>query len=323
MPIPKILKAGLRLPVIASPMFLVSTPTLVKAACRAGVIGTFPTLNARPLDVLDTWMGDMAHMHKTEGTAAWGANLIVHATNTRLADDLALVKEHKPPLVITSVGHPGNIAEVVHSYGGVVFHDVIHMHHAQKAADAGVDGIIAVCAGAGGHAGLLNPFTFIPQLRTHFPEKTILLAGTLSDGRSIRAAQTLGADFAYMGTRFIATQEANADNAYKQMIIESSSTEITYTDKISGIKGNFLSRSLERAGLDPKTGLPLAANSVDATTKSPNFDKSNSRGGGSKAAWTEVWSAGQGTGMINSVPSVADLVDSLASDYAASAAIAS
>ncbi|WP_374764906.1 NAD(P)H-dependent flavin oxidoreductase [Yunchengibacter salinarum] len=306
MAIPSILQRGLSLPVIAAPMFLVSGPELVKAACRAGVIGTFPSLNARPLEALDQWMADIKAESDSGDAAPWGVNLIVHPTNTRLKDDLDLVLEHQPPLVITSVGHPGDIAEKVHGYGGVVFHDVIHMKHAYKAAEAGVDGIIAVCAGAGGHAGLMNPFTFIPQLKDAF-DKTIILAGTLSDGRAVRAAEVLGADFSYMGTRFIATRESAADQAYRQMIEQDGSADIVYTDKVSGIRGNFLKRSLEQAGLDPETGQPLK--------DKPSFGEENARGGGSKAAWKEVWSAGQGVGQITDSPSVADLVARLKADY--------
>lgn len=305
MAIPEILKSGLRLPVIAAPMFLVSGPNLVKAACKAGIIGTFPTLNARPAETLDAWMADIDTEVKNGDAAPWGVNVIVHPTNTRLQEDLDLVKKHKPPLVITSVGHPGDIAELVHSYGGVVFHDVIHMYHAKKANDANVDGIIAVCAGAGGHAGQMNPFAFIPELKAAF-DKTIILAGTISNGRAIRAAEVLGADMAYMGTRFIATKESQADEDYIDMIIEDGSMDIVYTDKVSGIKGNFLQRSLVNAGIDPVTG----------KATNPDFDKtSNTRGGGTKGAWKQIWSAGQGIGQISDNPTVGELVDRLEAEY--------
>lgn len=308
MAIPDILKPGLRLPVIAAPLFIVSGPGLVKACCRAGVIGTFPSLNARPIEILDEWMNDIAKVSDEGDAAAWGVNLIVHPTNNRLQDDIDLVLKHKPPLVITSVGHPGDIADRVHSYGGVVFHDVIHMHHARKAAEANVDGIIAVCAGAGGHAGLMNPFTFIPQLREAFADKSIILAGTISDGQSVRAATVLGADFAYMGTRFIATKEANAEEGYREMIIHDTSADIVYTDKVSGIKGNFLRNSLLAAGMDPDTGKPLK--------EKPEFsEEKNRRGGGTKAAWKSIWSAGQGIGLIEDAPTVQALVDRLVCDY--------
>lgn len=310
MAIPDTLKDGLKLPVIAAPMFLVSGPNLVKAACQAGVIGTFPSLNARPIEQLDEWMADIKATSEAGDAAPWGVNLIVHPTHTRLQEDLDLVLEHKPPLVITSVGHPGDIAEKIHSYGGVVFHDVIHMYHAQKAAEADVDGIIAVCAGAGGHAGQMNPFTFIPQLRREYPDKAIILAGTMSDGGSVRAAEVLGADFAYMGTRFIATKEANADEGYREMIISDTSRDIVYTDRISGIKGNFLSNSLLQAGIDPKTGERLK--------ETPDFGE-NKRGGGVKAAWKEIWSAGQGVGLIEDAPSVAELVSRMEDEYKAAA----
>ena len=307
MAIPSILEKGLRIPVIAAPMFLVSGPNLVKAACRAGVIGTFPTLNARPAELLDEWMQDIKSVHDNGDGAAWGVNLIVHPTNTRLNEDIDLVLKNKPPLVITSVGHPGDIAEKVHSYGGVVFHDVIHMHHAKKAAEAGVDGIIAVCAGAGGHAGQMNHFTFIPQLKQAFADKSIILAGTMSDGRSVKAANVLGADFGYMGTRFIATKESEADEDYQQMIIDDSSMDIVYTDKVSGIKGNFLKRSLENAGFDTEKGV------FDA--EKLGTEGQNKRGGGSKNAWKSLWSAGQGIGLIDSAPTVQELVDQMAAEY--------
>ncbi|RMB11774.1 NAD(P)H-dependent flavin oxidoreductase [Eilatimonas milleporae] len=297
MAIPAGLRTGLKLPVIAAPMFLISEPGLVTACCRAGVIGTFPTLNARTTGILDEWMTEISQFC-TSGDAPWGVNLIVHKSNARLDDDLALVLKHKPPLVITSVGHPGNIAEKVHAYGGVVFHDVIHMRHAAKAAEAGVDGIIAVCAGAGGHAGTLNPFAFIPQLKQTF-DKTIILAGTISDGRSVRAAEVLGADMAYLGTRFIASREARVADGYKRMIEDDSSSDIVYTNKISGIWGNFLNRSLHDAGVDPETG------------------KVTPPEGGAKTPWKEIWSAGQGIGTIDDSPPVADIIDRLKRDYSA------
>ncbi len=337
MTIPAILDKGLRVPVIAAPLFLISGPELVKACCKAGVIGTFPTLNARPLDLLDEWMTNLNTelaaydaAHPDALSAPWGVNLIVHKSNKRLQEDIDLVLKHKPPLVITSVGHPGDIVEKIHSYGGVVFHDVIHMHHARKAAAAGVDGIIAVCGGAGGHAGLMNPFTFIPQLRKEFPDLAVLLAGTISDGTAIKAATVLGADFAYMGTRFIATKESNTDEAYRKMIEEDGSADIVYTDKISGIKGNFLLTSVKEAGLDPETGdTPTVSIDFD-----PNSDKnvklsdqqkeriaadkaqqSNRHGGGIRDAWKTIWSAGQGIGMIDDSPNVKDLVDRLVAEY--------
>lgn len=318
MPISNALQKGLKVPVIAAPMFIVSGTELVTACCKAGVIGTFPTLNARTIDQLDQWMSTIkadlaAHdaANPDVPAAVWGVNIIVHKSNSRIAEDLELVKKHQPPLVITSVGHPGDIVEAVHSYGGAVFHDVIHMYHAGKAASAGVDGIIAVCAGAGGHAGKLNPFAFIPELRSTYPDLSIILSGTLSNGAHIKAAEALGADFAYMGTRFIATKEANADEEYHKQIHGNGSSDIVYTNKVSGIWGNFIKESLENAGLDPETG--------DAIKDSPDFDpgQENSRGGGTKKAWKTIYSAGQGIALINDSPSVKDLVDQMASEYIA------
>ncbi|MFZ5609740.1 MAG: NAD(P)H-dependent flavin oxidoreductase [Pseudomonadota bacterium] len=320
MPLPSPLSGKLRLPVIASPMFLVSGPRLVIAACKAGVIGSFPSLNARPAAQYDAWLGEIetalarhGAAHPDALVAPFAVNQIVHRSNSRLAEDLAITYAHKVPLVITSVGHPGDIAARVHAYGGLVFHDVINLRHAEKAIEAGVDGIIMVCAGAGGHAGLMNPFTIIPQLRKRFAG-TIILAGAISDGRAVWAAQVLGADLAYMGTRFIATQESEADDAYKRMLIEANSADIVYTDKISGISGNFLRQSLEAAGVDvQETG----------AAKTVNMDLSARRGHGEgarkeetgKKAWKEVWSAGQGVGQIEDTPTVAALVERLARDY--------
>lgn len=301
------LKDNLSLPLVAAPMFLVSGPKLVTATCKAGVMGTFPSLNARPIEQLDTWLGDINNeldQHKAANpdsvTAPYAVNLIVHPSNERLKEDIALVQKHKVPVIITSVGHPGRVVEAVHSYGGLVFHDVINMRHAQKAIEAGVDGVILVCAGAGGHAGLMNPFTFVPQVRDMF-DGTILLAGTLSNGRAIKAAETLGADLAYMGTRFIATAEAMADDGYKNMLAEAQSKDIVYTDKVSGIMANFMRGSLEGAGI---------ALDGDKGDKKVKFAPEDER-----KAWKHVWSAGQGVGEINDSPSVQDLVDRLKSEY--------
>jgi nitronate monooxygenase len=306
MTMPAALKGRLRLPVIAAPMFLVSGPELVIACCNAGVIGTFPSLNARPIEQLDGWLQDM-EKRRNPDAAPFGVNLIVHRSNSRLAEDTALVVAHQVPIVITSVGHPGDIVAQVHAYGGLVFHDVINMRHAQKAIEAGVDGIIAVCAGAGGHAGQLSPFAFIPKLREQF-DGAIILAGSMSDGKGVRAAEILGADFAYLGTRFIATRESMADQAYKEMIVQSDISDIVYTDQVSGIMGNFLAPSLVAAGVDPTPG---------AVAKSVDMDLSMRETGEKKKgkAWKSIWSAGQGVGGISDCPSVQELVDRLAADY--------
>lgn len=302
---------SLKLPLIAAPMFLVSFPELVLEICKNGVAGTFPSLNARTADDLDQWLAglnrDLAAAREAapeDAIAPYGVNLIVHKTNMRLAEDQALVKQHQAPFVITSVGHPGDVAADVHSYGGKVFHDVINMRHAQKAIEAGVDGLILVCSGAGGHAGLMNPFTFIPQVREIF-DGTIILSGTLSNGAAVRAAEVLGADMGYMGTRFIATQEAQVDQGYKNMIVQSAAKDIVYTDKVSGIKGNFMLQSLIEAGIEIE-GL---------AEKAPDFDPKSKHE--SKKAWKQVWSAGQGVGEINDLPTVADLINRLAAEYQA------
>lgn len=307
MSIPSSLTKNLTLPLIVSPMFLVSGPDLVVASCKAGVIGTFPALNTRPIEVLAAWMEEIKERLAGEEKAApWGVNIIVHGSNTRLAEEIEIVKQQQPPLVITSVGQPKEIVEIVHGYGGVVFHDIINMRHARSAMRAGVDGLIAVCAGAGGHAGLMNPMTLIPQLRAEF-DGTIILAGAMSDGTSIRAAEVLGADMAYMGTRFIACEESMADDHYKDMLIEETSADIVYTNKVSGIWGNFLSKSLEQAGVDPETG----------EAKNPDFNANtkNKRGGGTKNAWKVILSAGQGVGQINDAPKVSDIINRMKDDY--------
>lgn len=315
MPLPAAFQGKLRLPIIASPMFIVSGPDLVIETCNAGVVGTFPSLNARPISQYEEWLGRIESELKAAQEAdpnakiaPFGVNQIVHKSNSRLAEDLAVTYAHKVPLIITSVGHPGDIAAEAHKYGGLVFHDVINMRHAEKAIEAGVDGIIMVCTGAGGHAGVMNPFTIIPQLRERF-DGTIILAGTISDGRSVRAAQVLGADMAYMGTRFIATQEANADLDYKKMLLDAKSTDIVYTNKVSGINGNFIRQSLEAAGVDFAVEGAAKAINMDLGTREKYKQESDSK------AWKDVWSAGQGVGQISDIPKTAELVARLEEDY--------
>lgn len=304
MPLPGDIRSRLSLPVIAAPMFLVSGPELVIAACRSGVIGAFPSLNARPIEQLDAWLNEikqaLSNSGPAERSAPYAVNLIVHKSNTRAKEDLAVVAEHKAPIAITSVGHPGDVVDVVHGYGGLVFHDVIHLYHARKAIEAGVDGIILVTAGAGGHAGTINPFTLVPQLREFF-DGTVILAGTISNGRSVRAAEVLGADLAYMGTRFIATEESRADPAFKEMTVGCGPEDIVYTDKVSGIRGNFMRPSLEAAGL---------AEAGDGSGKAVDMGPKDER-----KSWKEVWSAGQGVGEIRDVPTVAALVERLKGEY--------
>lgn len=297
MPLPAPLLANLRLPVIMAPLFVISNPAMVIAAAKAGIIGTFPTLNARSPEILEGWMEEITAALGPDD-AAWGANLILHKTNNRRDADLALILKHKPKLVITSVGDPAPVVEAVHDYGGVVFHDVLSFKHAAKAAAAGVDGLIAVCAGAGGHGGTISPFTFIPALKAKY-NCTIIAAGAIGDGRAMRAAEMLGADACYMGTRFLASTECSIDPAYKQMMISEDADGLLYTDKISGIPGYFLKESLKAAGRDPMTGLPAA----DAEAI------------GFKRPWLDIWSAGQGISTIHDAPTIARIVDRLAGEY--------
>ncbi len=309
MTIPNVFRGALRVPAIAAPMFLVSGTELVIAACRAGVAGTFPALNARSPALFDEWLREidtaLATHRRTrpnEACAPYGVNLILHASNARLEEDLATVVKHRVPFVITSLGHPGEVVKAVHAYGGVVFSDIIHAYHARKAAAAGVDGIIAVTAGAGGHAGTQSAFSLAREIR-EFWDGTLILAGSISDGAGIRAAETLGADLAYLGTRFIATRESMASPEYKKMVVDSGPSDIVYTDVISGTNANFLWGSLEKAGLD-------RAQLTAGTGKGKLHDLSSEA-----RAWRDVWSAGQGVATIRDVPSVAELVDRLVAEY--------
>lgn len=304
MPLPPQLR-GLRLPIIAAPLFIVSGNELVIAACRAGIVGTFPTLNARTVEELrDRLTGIRAALAEPAARtpAPFGVNLICHRTNRRLALDIDIVVEHRVPVVITSGGDPRPIVERVHGYGGIVLSDVTDLRWARKAAASGVDGLILVCGGAGGHAGVMNPFALLPQVREFF-EGTLILAGAISDGRAVRAARVLGADLVYMGTRFVATAEANAPERYKAMLIESEASDLVYTDVFSGIPANMLKPSIRQHGLDPDN-LP-AKNALDIS-KELNPDLK---------AWRDIWSAGQGVGSIHSAPTVAELVARLETEY--------
>lgn len=290
----------MRLPVIASPMFLVSGPDLVIETCKAGMVGTFPALNQRSSEGYAAWLDEIeGRLAGVPDAAPFGVNLIVHRTNPRLEQDLAITAQHKVPLVITSLGAVPDLVKAVHGYGGVVFHDVISLRHAQKAAEAGVDGIIAVAAGAGGHAGTLSPFALVAEIRRFF-SGTIVLAGAISNGAQIAAAQLMGADLAYLGTRFIATTESLADPAYKAMLLRTSAADILYTPAISGVNANFMRESIQAAGLDP-----------DNLTSHGKLDMA-----GEAKVWKTIWSAGQGVGSIEDVPSVAELGARLASEYA-------
>ncbi len=312
MSLPEELRTRMRLPIVAAPMFLVSGPELVIASCRAGVLGTFPALNARPIAELDRWLTEISATLE-EKDAPFGVNLIVHRSNTRLAEDVEMVIRHRVPVVITSVGHPGDIVERVHAYGGIVWHDVTNLRHARKAAAAGVDGLILVSAGAGGHAGTINPFALVPQVREFFPG-TIMLAGAISDGRAVRAAEVLGADLAWLGTRFIATRESMADPQYKQMLVEAEAADIVYTDKVSGIHGNFIRQSLEAAGLRWQAAGERKEVNMDLASRAAGETAASAAEREAKA-WKHIWSAGQGVGSIHDVPTVAELVARLDAEY--------
>ncbi len=301
MPIPDTLSGRLKAPIIAAPMFLVSGPDLVVETCRAGLLGTFPALNARSTDAYGAWVEEIENrLDGIEDAAPFGVNLIVHQTNTRLEADLKMTAHKRVPLVITSLGAVRDVVDAVHSYGGLVFHDVISRRHAEKAAEAGVDGIIAVAAGAGGHAGNLSPFALIAEIRSVF-SGPIILSGAMSTGSHAAAARLMGADYAYLGTRFIATKESAAPQAYKDMLVAAQAADILYTPAISGINANFLKPSIRAAGLDP-----------DALASHGKLDL-----GSEAKAWKTVWSAGQGVGSVLDVPSAHDLCTRLITEYRA------
>ena len=306
MSLPALFDQRLRLPVVAAPMFLVSTPPLVLACCNNGVVGSFPALNQRESSGFKAWLEEI-EAGLTPNAAPYAVNLIVHGSNPRLQADLAICVEHKVPVVITSLGAVKEVVDAVHSYGGLVFHDVTTRRHAEKAAEAGVDGLIAVAAGAGGHAGTWSPFALIAEIRQFF-DKTLLLSGCLNHGHEILAAQLLGADLAYMGTRFIATQESNADSDYKQMILDARAADIVHTPAVSGVPASFMRQSLEKAGYD----LQRLQNKGDV-----NYGEKLKPISDEAKAWKTVWSAGQGVGDIGDVPSVAELVARLDSEYRA------
>lgn len=301
MPIPKQL-TGLKLPAIAAPMFLTSGPDLVVGACNAGVVGTFPALNQRSTQGFSDWLDEIKG-RLAPGAAPYGVNLIVHRTNPRVEPDLVEVVRHKVPLVITSLGAVKDLVDAVHSYGGLVFHDVINRRHAEKAAEAGVDGIIGVAAGAGGHAGLMSPFALLTEIRQVF-DGCVVLSGVMNTGAQIAAARLMGADLAYLGTRFIATQEALVPEPFKEMILDSRMADIVYTPNVSGVAANFLAPSIRRAGLDPNDLPPHEAMDMKAESR----------------AWKGIWSAGQGVGGISDLPPVAELCARLADEYRAAMA---
>jgi len=312
--IPPLFQGRLAVPVIGAPMFLVSFPPLVTAMCQAGIVGTFTHVNARPADQFDVWLTQIRSelqawdaAHPEQPSAPLGVNLIVHRTNPRFEPDLEVVVRHQVPLVITSLGHPGKVVEAVHSYGGVVLCDVISADHARKSIAAGVDGIICVGSGAGGHAANQSSFSLVREIR-EFWDGLLVLGSAINDGHQVRAAEMLGADLVYMGTRFIATKESAAQDEYKQMIVDSTVKDLIYTDRFSGVHANFLLPSITRHGIDvaklpPKQ--PDVSGLADTQAK----------------AWKDIWSAGHGVATIHDIPSVAELVQRLVSEYRAACAI--
>jgi nitronate monooxygenase len=296
-------------------MFTVSYPELVKAQCRAGIVGSFPALNARPAELLDEWLTQIQEELKAyqakypeRKVGPIAVNQIVHVSNTRLERDMQICVKHRIPIYITSLRAPiKEMIDAVHSYGGIVLHDVISLRHAEKALEAGVDGLILVAAGAGGHAGGLSPFALVGEVRKIFTGP-IVLSGSISNGSAVLAANAMGADFAYMGTRFIASQEAHATEAYKRAIVEANASDIVYTDYFTGILGNYIKKSIENAGLDPNH-LPAGDPGAFAKLSQENKD------GGASKAWKDIWGAGQGVGLIDNVPTVAQIVDTLEQEY--------
>ena len=311
MPIPDSIKDNISIPVIGAPLFLISVPDLVIAQCKAGIIGSFPALNARPQNVLEEWivrikteLKEYQEQNPDKKVAPFAVNQICHGSNDRLQGDMEICVKHEVPIIITSLRPPAEVVEAAHSYGGLVFHDVINVRHAKKAADMGVDGLILVCAGAGGHAGALSPFALLREVKSWF-DGTIILSGSIGDGYSVASALALGADFAYLGTRFIATHEANAEPEYKQMLIESSANDIVYSNLFTGVLGNYLKPSIQNAGLDPDN-LPTADKSA------MNF---GSGGNSDSKAWKDIWGSGQGIGLIEDAPTVESLVERLRSEF--------
>mgnify|MGYP002623596574 FL=1 len=300
----------LRLPVVGAPQFIVSNPELVIAQCTSGIVGAFPALNARPQPLLDDWLHRIKDelaawddAHPEAPAAPFAVNQIVHKTNERLEADVAACVKHKVPIVITSLGARPEVNEAIHSYGGIVLHDIINITFAKKALEKGADGLIAVCAGAGGHAGGHSPFALIHEIREFF-DGPLLLSGAIATGKGVLAAQAMGADLAYIGSAFIATKEGNAPDAYKQMIVDSAAGDIVYTNLFTGVLGNYLKGSVRSAGLDP-----------DALPES-DPSKMNFAGGSSKAkAWKDIWGAGQGVGAVHEVVPAADLVARLKREY--------
>lgn len=308
MSLPASLQDRLRLPAVASPMFIVSNPDLVIAQCKAGIVGSFPALNARPAEELEVWLKRITEeldawnqANPDQPAAPFAVNQIVHKSNSRLEHDLEMCVKYKVPIVITSLGARVDVNEAIHSYGGLVFHDIINNFFAKKAIEKGADGLIAVAAGAGGHAGTQSPFALVQEIREWF-DGPVLLSGSIAKGDSILAAQAMGADLAYIGSAFIATDEANADQRYKQSIVDSSASDIIYSNLFTGVHGNYLRSSIEDAGLDPDD-LP------ESDPSKMDF------GDGSSKAWKDIWGSGQGIGAIKKVGPASDLIDRLKQEY--------
>ena len=305
------IKDNLSIPVIGSPLFLVSGPELVIAQCKAGIIGSFPALNARPQHVLEEWiirikteLAEYQEQNPDAKVAPFAVNQICHGSNDRLMEDMATCVKQEVPIIITSLRPPAELVEAAHSYGGLVYHDVINVKHARKAAEQGVDGLILVCAGAGGHAGALSPFALLREVKQWF-DGTVILSGSIGDGYSVASSLAFGADFAYMGTRFIATKEANADPEYKKMLEESVADDIVYSSLFTGVHGNYLKPSIKNAGMDPD-------NLPDADKSTMNFGS----GGNTKSkAWKDIWGSGQGIGLIEDSPSVEELVGRIKEEF--------
>ena len=313
MALPELLKSRLRLPVVGAPLFIISNPDLVIAQCKAGVVGSFPSLNARPVEELDRWLTRIneelaAHdaAYPDRPSAPYAVNLIVHGSNNRLQEDLELCVKHRAPIVITSLGAKEFVNEAIHSYGGIVLHDIINNPFARKAIEKDADGLIAVAAGAGGHAGTTSPFALVQEIREWF-DGPLLLSGSIASGDAVLAAQAMGADLAYIGSAFIATEEANAEAAYKQAIVDHSSADIVYSNLFTGVHGNYLAPSIRAAGLDPDN-LPES---------DPSKMDFGSGGNTDAKAWKNIWGCGQGIGAVKTVGTAADLVDRLAREYAA------
>lgn len=311
MALPQALKGNLRIPLIGAPMFIVSGPELVIAQCQAGIVGSFPALNARPQPMLSEWLkrisdelGQYSEDNPGEPVAPYAVNQIVHGSNTRLREDMDTCVEHQVPIIITSLRPPDEVVEAVHEYGGLVFHDVISLRHARKAIAQGVDGIIAVCAGAGGHAGPLSPFALVKEIRKDF-DGAIILSGSITSGRDVLAARAMGADLAYSGTRFIATEEANAVPAYKEMIVASGSSDIVYSSLFTGIPGSYLKGSIANAGMDPD-------NLPEGSKSDMDFAKASKSGA---KAWKDIWGAGQGVGNIDDVLPASEVVLRMEREY--------